>query len=583
VSPDGTKIAFAGSRRRHGHLGPRLTTKAERRLSMLPNADTAPAFSPDGKSISFISSADFEQSETYIVPAEGGEPRKIMDRTFGVGYPSWSPDSRFVITPSFKPYSTRYREGMNYYNIVPSVSGASRTVVPAPDLPIGKRAGDGPAWSPDGRQIAFVTNEYLYVMPVSANGDPTGPPRQITNELTDSISWAGSNQILYMATDRLKLVDVVSRSVKDIPVNLTWQRRIATGRTVVHAGRLIDGKQATARPDIDVVIEGHRIRSVEPHRADLHTGTVVDASGASVMPGLIEGHGHQLKEDGLLFGRVHLAYGVTTVRSPGGVPYEGLEDREAMESGKRIGPRIFMTGYLLDGWRPYYPIASTAPTEAVVDMEVERARRLDYDSDQNLRAAPTPAAACDRRRTDRHPDLARDLSGRTVGQRQRRAHRRNQPARLFSEAIGHGPIVRRRHSDHREIENDDHADHRARRISGGGRVGPVNCAGSAHDAASAGVGAARGGRRRRRTWRRRHRSGCVPTNDSAFGENPDGSAAGWCSADRRRRRAAGALRRSAAHRNRRLRRSGIYTVPGAADGDGQHGKAVERRERSRND
>ena len=177
----------------------------------------------------------------------------------------------------------------------------------------------------------------------------------------------------------LEARDVASRSVKDIPVNLTWQRRLPTGRTVVHAGRLIDGKQATARPDVDVVIEGHRIRSVEPHRAELHTGTVVDASGASVMPGLIEGHGHQLKEDGLLFGRVHLAYGVTTVRSPGGVPYEGLEDREAMESGKRIGPRIFMTGYLLDGWRPYYPIASTAPTEAVVDMEVERARRLDYD------------------------------------------------------------------------------------------------------------------------------------------------------------------------------------------------------------
>jgi Amidohydrolase family len=50
-----------------------------------------------------------------------------------------------------------------------------------------------------------------------------------------------------------------------------------------------------------------------------------------------------------------------------------------MESGKRIGPRIFLTGYVLDGWRPYYPIASTAPNEAVVDMEIERARRLDYD------------------------------------------------------------------------------------------------------------------------------------------------------------------------------------------------------------
>jgi len=379
-SPDGTKIAFASDRSGSMDIWVRdLRTNTDKRLSMLPNADTAPGFSPDGKSISFISTADFEQSEIYIVPAEGGEPRKVLDRSFGVGYPSWSPDSRFVITPSFKPYSTRYREGMNYYNVVPSVSGATRTVVPAPDLPIGKRAGDGPAWSPDGRQIAFVTNEFLYVMPVNANGDPTGPPRQITNELTDSISWAGANQILYMATDRLKLVDVNSRAAKDVPVNLTWQRKIATGRTVVHAGHLIDGRQPTARADVDVVIEGHRIRSVEPHRAELHTGTVIDASNASVMPGLIEGHGHQYKEDGILFGRVHLAYGVTTVRSPGAVPYEALEDRESMESGKRPGPRIFMTGYLLDGWRPYYPIASTAPNEAVVDMEVERARKLDYD------------------------------------------------------------------------------------------------------------------------------------------------------------------------------------------------------------
>jgi hypothetical protein len=154
---------------------------------------------------------------------------------------------------------------------------------------------------------------------------------------------------------------------------------VPTGRMVVHSGRLIDGRQQTARTDVDIVIEGHRIRSVEPHRADLHTGNVVDATGLSVMPGLIEGHGHQLKESGVLFGRVHLAYGITTVRSPGGVPYEGVEDREAMESGRRVGPRIFMTGYLLDGWRPYYPIAGTAPTEAVVDMELERAKRLEYD------------------------------------------------------------------------------------------------------------------------------------------------------------------------------------------------------------
>ena len=141
-----------------------------------------------------------------------------------------------------------------------------------------------------------------------------------------------------MATDRLKLVDVVSRSVKDIPVNLTWQRRIATGRTVVHAGRLIDGKQATARPTSTSSSKGiafDRSNLIAPTSTP---GTVVDASRQSVMPGLIEGHGHQLKEDGLLFGRVHLAYGVTTARSPGGVPYEGSEDREAMRIRQAYRP-----------------------------------------------------------------------------------------------------------------------------------------------------------------------------------------------------------------------------------------------------
>ena len=152
-----------------------------------------------------------------------------------------------------------------------------------------------------------------------------------------------------------------------------------SGRLVVHAPA-VDGLQATARPDVDVVIEGHRIAAVEPHRSALHEGAVVvDAAEQSVMPGLIEGHGHTLKAHGDLFGRVHLAYGITSFRDVGAQPYDALEDKEAIESGRRVGPRVFTTGYLLDGARTYYPMASTAPDEAAVDLEIERARRLDYD------------------------------------------------------------------------------------------------------------------------------------------------------------------------------------------------------------
>ena len=45
-------------------------------------------------------------------------------------------------------------------------------------------------------------------MPIDADGAAAGPPRQVTRELADSISWAGADRLLYMATDRLKLVSV---------------------------------------------------------------------------------------------------------------------------------------------------------------------------------------------------------------------------------------------------------------------------------------------------------------------------------------------------------------------------------------
>src|SRR5678815_2880361 len=73
------------------------------------------------------------------------------------------------------------------------------------------------------------------------------------------------------------------------------------------------------------------------------------------------------------------SYGITSFRNLSSAPYEGLEDKESIEAGRRMGPRIFSGGYLIDGKRPYYPMASTMPNAQTIDMELERARRLDYD------------------------------------------------------------------------------------------------------------------------------------------------------------------------------------------------------------
>jgi imidazolonepropionase-like amidohydrolase len=56
-----------------------------------------------------------------------------------------------------------------------------------------------------------------------------------------------------------------------------------------------------------------------------------------------------------------------------------VEERETVDSGRRSGPRLFLTGYLVDGSRVYYPMAGATPNEAAIDREIERARRLEYD------------------------------------------------------------------------------------------------------------------------------------------------------------------------------------------------------------
>ncbi|MFN8061856.1 MAG: amidohydrolase family protein [Vicinamibacterales bacterium] len=379
-SPDGSQIAFSSERAGGMDIWIRdLKTGVDRRLTQLPDAEMAAAWSPDGRTIAFVSNVSFEQGTIYIVDAKGGQPRKVYDQSFAPGYPTWSPDGRLLVVSTLQTYSSRFREGMNYIQVIPADGGPARLVELVPHKPAGKRSGDGPAWSPDGKQMAFVSDGFLYVIPVGANGDPTGPPRQLTTELSDSVSWGDATHLVYIATDKVRVISTTDGRVRDVPIDLTWQPRQPSGTLVVHAGSLVDMRQPSARRDMDVVIEGHRIKAVGPHDDRLHAGRVVDATGLTVMPGLIEAHGHLSKEHGGLFGRVHLAYGITTVRSPGGHPYESLEDREAIESGKRVGPRLFLTGYLLDGARPYYPMASTAPTEAVVELELERARRLDYD------------------------------------------------------------------------------------------------------------------------------------------------------------------------------------------------------------
>jgi len=380
-SPDGSRLVYTSDRSGSFNLWLRdLKGGRERQVTDMANAEYAASWSPDGSRIAFVDATGDMDGAIYVLDVKTGRSKKIYDATFGPGYPTWSADGHVIVISSLKKDSSRFREGSNQMLAISAEGGdPGRLIVPVPNRSIGSRLGEGPAWSPDGTQMAFAMQYALYTMSVNKKGDSTGAPRRLVNDPVDYLNWAGdSKHIFYLSVDRMKLVSAPEGHVEDIPFDLTWTEDVPKGRMVVHAGHLVDGVHQTERTDVDIVIEGNRIRAIEPHRAN-QTGKLVDASNETVMPGLIEAYGHYINTNGSLYGRLLLAYGITTVRSPAAKPPEIIEQREAFESGRRLGPRVYLAGNLLEGPRLYYPLSVSVTTPEEADQAVDRAKRLQYD------------------------------------------------------------------------------------------------------------------------------------------------------------------------------------------------------------
>jgi imidazolonepropionase-like amidohydrolase len=135
-------------------------------------------------------------------------------------------------------------------------------------------------------------------------------------------------------------------------------------RTLIHAGRLIDGKSNTARQAVTVVVEGSRILAVENgYREPKGDETALDLKEHTVMPGWIDLHVHlgtepspqaylerftQNPTDVVLraaaHGRKTLLAGFTTVRNLGDDGHVTASLRDAVRRGWVEGPRIVTAG-----------------------------------------------------------------------------------------------------------------------------------------------------------------------------------------------------------------------------------------------
>ncbi|GAA4020780.1 amidohydrolase family protein [Allokutzneria multivorans] len=375
-APDGKSLVYVSDRAGDADLWVRdLASGAERRLTGLSGAQLTPRFSPDGKRIAYQD----HDGAAWIVDTAGGTPKQVTPTLFMPGRITWSPDGGTIALAAVKPFSKRFREGTSQILTVDLASGALTYTEPMPFASIAARGDDGPVWSPDGKHLAFVVESTAWIVPVDARGKFIGAARQITREVTDSLAWIGSDTLLYLNNGRLRTQSIKGGRAATIPLDLTWKRPEVKEKAVIRAGALWDGQARELRRNVDIIVDGDRIEGVVPTRPGRAT---VDASKLTVMPGLIDSHNHwhlRGRQWGDRQGRAWLAYGITTTRSPGDPVYQMLETREALDAGAQVGPRFFATGEAIDGSRVYYNFMRPTRSFAQLDLELERARELQYD------------------------------------------------------------------------------------------------------------------------------------------------------------------------------------------------------------
>jgi len=223
ISPDGRRVAFVVttlSEARDEYLSTIWMVGADggevRPFTRGPGRDTAPRWSPDGRWLAFVSERERKaKGQLHAIPADGGEPLRLTDQRHGVSSPAWSPDGsrlafvarvggweepkdeeerarskppRIIDVLKYKSNGTGFTyDRPRQVFVVDAGGGAARQLTDGP------YDHQYPAWSPDGRWLAFAAARHrdrdednaadVWIVPAEG-----GEPRRLTST-AGPVSW----------------------------------------------------------------------------------------------------------------------------------------------------------------------------------------------------------------------------------------------------------------------------------------------------------------------------------------------------------------------------------------------------------
>ncbi len=211
-SPDGNQVAFTWNGQNQDNYDIYLKafdSETPYRLTTDPEAEMFPAWSPDGRRIAFVRSAAPWKlpAAIYVIPATGGPQTRVAQlsavtcffRNEGL---SWSPDGKWLAVADGDSAEAQLR-----LHLLEVETGETRRLT----LPPAGWCGDElPAFSPDGRAVAFARSKTLSQADVYLVSLDGGMPTRLSfaSRSIRGLVWTPDSKAIVFSSDGLWKVAV---------------------------------------------------------------------------------------------------------------------------------------------------------------------------------------------------------------------------------------------------------------------------------------------------------------------------------------------------------------------------------------
>ena len=406
TSPDGKSIVFNAL----GYLyTQKLPNGNATRLTSGTDFEFEPTFSPDGKTITYVTWNDLNLGEIHSIPALGGTSTKLTSEKGIYRNPSYSHDGKHIAYrkeggnneqgrtftkktgiylmeangsnpklvsqegdyPEFNADDTRiiYQNGGLFF-------GALTKELKSVDLNgfderthVKSKHGNRLVPSPDGNWIAFIHLHKVYMAPMPQAGQTLDltdqskfvPVTQLSKDAGINLHWSKDSKTIHWTLGNQYFTAQASEDTKLIEtgtkINLEATTDKPKGRLALKGARIITMEGDEVIENGTIIINNNTIETIG-NASDVSIPSdakVYDVTGKTIMPGIVDAHAHI---GGFRYGLTtqkhwqfyaNLAYGVTTAHDPSANSETVFALSELQKNGTLVGPRLYSTGFILYG------------------------------------------------------------------------------------------------------------------------------------------------------------------------------------------------------------------------------------------